>query len=420
MLYCFDTCIPKSWSYSEKEKEICKRNNNGILFNSSTDEFVDFNGNKVDITGKVIFPRTGAIQIFHMNNEILRQGGIPFLSNDEIEKIDLWPQYCSLKRKIKIFKGRDLLQSSTIDEIEKEFGEEIFIKTKEKNFSSIIPISLLRDNKCAFYKALEYHLDEEFFVSEKVDIVKDQYGYREYRIFVIDNKIYNISRISKIPHIVEPEILENANRIICEFDNGFPITYVLDLFVYSSNNELVIDINELNPVHASGLYLYNSIFEKSNDILHTDISKVSEEFKDEFENNNFGDIVENTHSNNYRHPHTFAFDLYNICMTGSKNTTLGFIDWPISVEDFSKHDRCFTTSTLIPLNNDKDFITTVSLGPTIANDTNDSNLENLKLTTDIIEDIRNNPEKYLSSDSLISIGIPIDVGQSRKRKKQKY
>ncbi len=53
------------------------------------------------------------------------------------------------------------------------------MKTKEKKFSGVIDIDLLKDEECVFYKALSNHKEDEFIISEKIDIKCDQYGKKE-------------------------------------------------------------------------------------------------------------------------------------------------------------------------------------------------------------------------------------------------
>ena len=83
MLYCFDKNLP--WDYSKREMAISKMNQNGILYDNKLKIFTDFDGNIIDIKSKLIFPRTGETQIHDMNDEIIKQGGIPIMSNNDVE-----------------------------------------------------------------------------------------------------------------------------------------------------------------------------------------------------------------------------------------------------------------------------------------------------------------------------------------------
>lgn len=277
MIYCFDKNLP--FKYSKIEMKICKDLNIGILYDSQTKTFTDYEGNLVDIKGKLILARSGSTQIYDLNEQIVKQGGIPIVTTEQIKMVFDWPNHYQTKRKTKIIKGRDLIEQSKIVEIENEYGNTIFIKTKMKNFSDIISTELIKDKECVFYKALQYHLDEDFIISENVNPSLDEYGIKEYRCFVVNNEIYNISRFTdNILHKIDEQVFNKAQEIVDSMKNKFPNCYSFDLFEYQMGENIYIDVVEFNPIHATGLYLYNSVIKKSDDILHNNVSTISEEF----------------------------------------------------------------------------------------------------------------------------------------------
>ncbi len=338
MLYCFDNTL--NFDYSKKEMAIAKKNKNGILYDPSLKSFIDYDGNKVDISGQLLFPRTGSTQIYSMNNEIIKHGGKAIITNEEIDMIKLWPKYVETYRKIEILKGKDLINPTIIAELEKNYGNEIFFKTKEKNFHDIISIDLLKEPKCAFYKTLSHHLDDEFIISEKVNIVRDKLGAREYRCFVSNNQLINISRMTtKFLHAIEPNILNSAEDIIKKLNNNFPKYYCLDIFEYEKDGERRIDVVEFNPIHASGLYLYNSVMNKSADLLHTNNKKISMEFIDTIDEClTEGEIILDS-GNKYDVQGSFANDLKSICLTGELGLWVAFIE--IDSSDYSRCEGIF-------------------------------------------------------------------------------
>lgn len=90
-----------------------------------------------------------------------------------------------------------------------------------------IPTKLLLDEECAFYKTLLHHLDDEFIISRKANIVEDEYGKKEYRCFVVNNEIYNISRFTtSVLHDIDFKILNEATKIIESLKEVFPNFYV--------------------------------------------------------------------------------------------------------------------------------------------------------------------------------------------------
>lgn len=346
-IYCFDTRLP--WDYSKQEMEISKMNGIGIQYDSTLKKFIDFEGNAVDIKDKLIFPRTGVAQLCDMNNEIINQGGIPIVSNEQIEQIESWPNYYFDERKSKIIKGHDLIDINTIKKIKDLYGEEIFIKTKSKNFSGIIPIKLLLDEKCAFHKTLLYHLEDDFIISKKVDILEDEYGKKEYRCFVIDNKIYNISRFTtSVLHTINFKILDQAQKIIERLKDVFPSCYVLDLFEYQLDGKNYIDVVEFNPINSSGLYLYNSCMKKSDDLLHSNIKEIAYEFINKIGECTTEGKVFNDRSNLYDIPNSFSSHLRSICLIGRKGTIFSeYINF--SENDFARHDPIYDFSSATEL-----------------------------------------------------------------------
>lgn len=338
MLYCFDKDLP--FDYSKSEMALAKKEGNGILYDGKLAIFTDFLGNKVDIKGKTLFPRTGVTQIYAMNETILKNGGKPIISNEEVDKIVDWPKHYKTKRKINIYLGSNLINPSVIEEIEKEFGVEFFIKTAKKNFSSTIPVSLLKDSECVFYKALQYHLEDEFIISEPVKIVSDEYGVKEYRCFVINNEPYNISRFTtEIFHQIDNSILERLEEIIASMKGIFSGNYVVDLMEYETSQGKFIDVVEFNPIHCSGLYLYNSVLEKSEDILHTkNIRKISKEFITQIDNCKMeGQVINarNANGNLYEVRDSFFSDLRSVFLVGDRGITFAE-NRELTIECFAK------------------------------------------------------------------------------------
>lgn len=351
MLYCFDKKIESE--YSKREMALSKINQNGILYDSDLRIFTDFSGNKIDITNKEIFPRTGVCQIYEMNDEIVKQGGIPIISSSQIDVLTSWPMYYHTTRKIQILKGRDLINLDVITQLEDEYGKEIFMKTKEKNFNGVIKIDLLKDCQCIFYKALSYHLDEDFMISEKIDITEDEYGLKEYRCFVVDNRIYNISRFTtSVLHGIEEAVLQKAEEVLNRMKKTFPTCYVMDLLEYQKDGKSYIDVVEFNPIHSSGLYLYNSVMEKSADLLHINKRNISKEFIDKVDECTVEGKVINDRENLYDIPNSFSNDLRSIYLTGDRGVIFAY-DVQLTPEDFSKHEELISPEDCTPISDEE-------------------------------------------------------------------
>ncbi len=351
MLYCFDNKL--DFDYTEGEIAVTKRINNGIYYDSIKKVFTDYNGNEIDIKDKVIFPRTGSTQIYDMNHEIERKGGVPIVSNTEIKQVESWPNHYKTIRKNIILSGKDLIDSSIISEIEEKFGEEIFLKTKEKDFHDIIPVTILKDSESAFYRTLTHHLDDGFIISEKVDIESDKYGFKEYRCFVLNGELMNISRMTvELFHTIDDEIIEKAQEVIRTLKNtNFPDSYSFDIFVYKKAAKREIDVVEFNPIHAAGIYLYNSVIVKSIDYAHKDIKNIAIEFIDSIDKCSTEGAVVNNRENNYNRPNSFSNNLRSICI--SNELGIKFSTYKIFKEDYAKHPSDLSFD-FIPVEDDED------------------------------------------------------------------
>ena len=208
---------------------------------------------------------------------------------------------------------------------------------------------MLLDRECAFYKALLYHLDDDFIISKKVNILEDEYGKKEYRCFVINNEVYNISRCTtSILHRIDSDILNEALRVIESLKGVFPGYYVVDLMEYELDKKRYIDVGEFNTISSSGLYLYNSCLKKSSDLLHQDINKIAEEFADNIDKCSTIGKVFNNGSNLYNMKDGFANHLRSICLIGTPE--MGNIsDFDICNRDFARKTPIIDFSKMISL-----------------------------------------------------------------------
>lgn len=264
MIYCYDKRIAKNEDII-REINVARKNHVVIVYDEITKKFYDLNGNVYSIKGQKVFPRTGALQIEIIIDAIEKNGGIPINNKDMISKIELWPLYFKTNRNVLVFEGRELLTEETATYIKKLFGDKMFIKTVDKNFTGVINPSILENRNCNFCKALKLHERELFIVSDFVDIKEDKLGTKEYRCIVVNGKLYNISRLTfHKKHKIEQNVLQFAQNIAKSYTGS----YVVDLM---ENSEGLIDVVEFNPIEASGMYLYNSIIDSSVDLAHEDI-----------------------------------------------------------------------------------------------------------------------------------------------------
>ena len=234
-----------------------------LFYDEDKDLFLDKDGNVVDVEGLDIFPRTGVLQAKALVDAIYRHKAYStWVKQGDYDKVLDWPDYIKTKRKNMIFSGQEILDNPEL--IMELFGVgDVFFKTKNKNYSQIISMDKLLSREGNFYDALCAHKDDDFIISDVVDIRQDKFGMREFRGFVFDGHIGNISRVHDyLVGIVNPDFEFKIKDILKELEGtDFPKSFVIDLFeYYDADGKLQIDVLECNPIIASGTYLYNSVF----------------------------------------------------------------------------------------------------------------------------------------------------------------
>lgn len=324
MIFCFDTRV--NFEYTDAEMALAKKKGIGILYDAENDTFIDFESNVVNINGVYVFPRTGSAQIYEINDAIIRHGGILVLSNEEVDIVNSWPNYVQTKRNIKVYNGSELCDDEVISKIEEQFGTRFFFKTKKKDFKDIIDISLFKNKECAFFKALSEHKDDEFFISDEVEVASDNLGIEEYRVFVEEGRVMNISRMTTdVFHRISPDVVEYALTMVDALRDKFPSYYSFDVFRTKKNGNTLLDVVEFNPIHAAGIYLYNSIIDESSDLEHINERGIAREFMGTIGACTYDGSVINNRENTYKIPDSFSSDLKSFAIEGKlglKFTTL--------------------------------------------------------------------------------------------------
>ncbi len=276
MYYCFNAKEFNDKPRTNREIAYAVKHNCFIYYDENEDVFKDYNDNIIDVSNKQVIPASFIMQLPSMIEALQKKGAIIPNTLEEIRKVEEWYKYFEPQRLMLHFTGADLNNQEFLNYIYEVFqnNPEVFLKTKKKDFNGLIDLSELFDKDSDLRKAFSYHEDEEFILSEKVEVNTDEIGKQEYRIFVFKNRIMNISRITdKTYHQIPIEVLEYAERIISDKPATFPSTFVLDIFSYQN----IYDILEMNPFEASGRYLYNSIFAFSTDLTHQAIEDIPEE-----------------------------------------------------------------------------------------------------------------------------------------------
>lgn len=307
--------------YLEEHKEI----NIGIIYNQKEECFTDIKGNDISIKGKTIMPYTGVYQQAELIRAIEKHGGISIISEESLKQTSFWPDLYKTKRRTQVVTGRALVDKDFLKYIEEYYGKEIFFKTVNKDYSSVLKVDFLKDDESLIVKSLKHHLDDSFIISEKVDILHDDLGGLEYRCFVINKKVVNISRITDdIMHKIDKKVLEEAQRIVDEVDyENFPDNFVVDIFHCVNKSRSFYDVVEFNSISASGTYLYNTLLSSdTSNILHDDIKSVAPERKKYLSSFKETGKIELVPSKLFDAKKSFARTLKNIRLMGSKDSYL--------------------------------------------------------------------------------------------------
>ncbi len=276
MLYCFNAKHFNDNERTNKEIEYAINKKVFIYYDEAEQVFKDELDNIVDVKGKEVFPVSFIFQLPALIEALTKNGAIIPNTQEQINMVEEWYNHIVTERHMISFTGDMLHDQDFLTYIYEVFGQnpEVFLKTTKKDFNGLIDLSELFDQESDLRKAFTYHEDEEFIISEKVDINEDEIGRQEYRIFIYKGRIMNISRITDtVYHTIPKDLISYVEKLLTRIPRNFPKTFVLDIFSYAH----MYDVLECNPIEASGRYLYNTVFSISEDLTHTEIENIPEE-----------------------------------------------------------------------------------------------------------------------------------------------
>lgn len=314
MVYCF--CFLKGPNERlQREIERAQIEGEFIYYDEDKDIFLDMNNQEVSVSSLDIIPISGIFQLPKMIEALSKNGALIPNSYQQILEIFNWYQYVETNRDIIPFKGKDLEDKAFLTYLIELFHhqDEVFLKTVNKDFHGIVKLSDLIDEDSQLRRTFSYHQDDSFILSNKVNVDSDDKSKLEYRAFILNNRIMNISRTTeKFYHTIPSEVLEYYNQVLANLDEDFPYSYVLDVF--SHDGEL--DILEFNPIECSGKFLYNTIFQYSDDLLHQEIENIPMEKK--YYNPRYGSFENLNPSTSTNVSNSFAKDYQDIKMFGKR------------------------------------------------------------------------------------------------------
>ena len=268
--------------YKQTQSEILEAEAIGklLLFDLRNNRFISKYGKKVDITGKIIFPRSNIADAEILLKSIEEKGGISIISLDDYNAINYWFTKVKTKREyiqttLKEFKENLLYYQA-------KFGSNVFIKPIVKEFSDVCeiktqipigPFKYLNEDMLKMINNLGFIVDSlnvdieasikdvntEILVTKPVEIVMDDFGRREWRAFVVNNALVSLSRCSEKEIPIEKDVYRRVRSLIEKEKGKIPSSYVMDVFEYYKNGRIIFDILEYNPIIDSGRYNNNCI-----------------------------------------------------------------------------------------------------------------------------------------------------------------
>lgn len=194
-------------------------------------------------------------------------GAVLIEDKEDIIKVEKWYKHDICNRRIiEVTYGRLLDEDREIVELLNKYNM-IFIKSKDKGFSCVVPSKIVLNKDKKFMDFLKQQCNlwgEELLMTQYIDIQQDSLGRRESRHVVMYGKIINSSRqIKSLMHRVPKSHLIAAKKKVETINliKNFPKNYVLDLGEYKKGDSTEIDVIEINPITTALCFVNNSIYE---------------------------------------------------------------------------------------------------------------------------------------------------------------
>ena len=259
------------YEIAQEDVLLAKKKGKLLLFDLRNNTFVDKRGNVVDISDKVIFPRSTIGEADILLEHIEKANGKSITARGDYDLIvEHWFEIIKTKREFKVTTIGEVQQN--LEKYEETYGKSFFIKTIKKGFSGIC---IIMDLNFDDSKTPSKHLVDSYFhsvnmsiskqdtpvlVYKALKIIKDDFGKREWRAFVVNNELLCLSRASDDVVPIEDYIYEKVRSKIREYEGVMPSSYVVDFFEYiEDNGGTIFDVCEFNPIVASGVYQNNDL-----------------------------------------------------------------------------------------------------------------------------------------------------------------
>ena len=258
------------WVKDQDLKLMKKASNAGmlIIFDRETQRFYK-DSKPIDIRGLKIFPRSFIPYEKELIQKLEEAGANSIQTTLDRQKIILWPDYIQPEyRQITHTTYEEFVENW---KVYREKFVRLFFKTAEKSHNSchLKMFGKIQFEGQEFFvtKPTLWHMKntDHIFLSELYNHIEDKENNkhsREYRMFVVDGEMLDISR-SYIddPTEVPNKVKEFGDYIINKTSkvNNFPKSYVVDLEEMEIAEKNVVDIIEFNPIASSGLEICNDL-----------------------------------------------------------------------------------------------------------------------------------------------------------------
>lgn len=235
-----------------------------LLFDLRNNTFVNENGECVDISNKVIFPRSTIGDSILLLEKIEEAKGKSITSKEDDKIVKYWFDIVKPKRELMQTTYGEV--KSNLDKYQQLYGKTFFLKTIEKGFSDVCIIFECANSK--FLVDSSFHSvnlsinnpETPVLVCKAVKVLVDEFAKREWRAFVVNNEFLSLSRFSDNIVPIEEYVYDKVKEKIREFEGIMPSSYVVDFFEYTDDNEeTIFDISEFNPIIASGTFRNNDL-----------------------------------------------------------------------------------------------------------------------------------------------------------------
>jgi hypothetical protein len=228
--------------YNEREK--CIYYEDGTLVNKDVSGLYLFRGD-VNVARRISY----MLHLFEYN------GLIPIISKQDYFINEWWINYYGsliTNRKINVISGIELLYEDRKKELFEYYGKPFFVKTLYKHISTIYDGEPENFDICLIQETAN------IVISEFMNILKDDFGTREYRCWIINKEIFSISRYEEV------EITQNEEKIVREFVNKklkhinsiSPKHFIIDVCELQDGT---FDVVEINDMSSSGRYFKNKV-----------------------------------------------------------------------------------------------------------------------------------------------------------------